>query len=51
MVGLDEGYEVGVVGVVVFDEYSFVLETDDRNAVSIVFRERSDCKTKGGSGA
>lgn len=51
MVGLDEGYEVGIVGVVVFDEYSFVLETDDSNAVPIVFRERSDCKTKGRSRA
>lgn len=35
----DQGDEVGVFGVVVFDEYPLVLQPDDGDPISVVIRE------------
>lgn len=44
---LDKGHEVWVVGIIVLDEHSFVLKTNDGDPIPIVFCERGDSKAKG----
>lgn len=46
MVGIAQGYEIWVIGVIIFHKYTFILKTDDCDAVLVVFCEGGDSKSE-----
>jgi hypothetical protein len=51
MVHLDEGYEIGIVAVIVLDQNAVILQPHDRDPIAEILREGCDPETERGARA